>query len=233
MQHTEISVTRLVFWAVLILLEALVGSSIRRRDLSFLRNYLLIESGIGASLWILSRTIPPWPYFSAWCVGTILDEAAAAYLLGSIFARIRRGALPGREGLGILTWSTFLSLALGIYTSGLINLLAQSIWRLILSWDHAFWCAMCCMAAFLPFYVWRTFSTLRGLGTIFGTFAVFTVVHAGLFDLLVMRGKQGALVWLSDLTFLLCIAVWFFLSRAQPVAARAVSSQSLDPGFRG
>lgn len=221
MQHTLISPQRLTFWAILVFAQAALAVLVRRRDFAYLRNYLRFETAISGTLWIMSRTLPAWPYFYAWCVGEVLDQLAAAYLLYSIAVRIRRRASADRSGPAVLIAAAFVALVAGISTSGVARSLLAPSWQLVLSWDNAFWAAACLFVAFLPLYTWYGYSTMRGFRVVFASFAVYIVAHAGLFDLLIIKGREAGLVWTSDGIYAACICSWYFASRDRKAAVAA------------
>ncbi len=214
--HTQIDTVRLVFWAFLISAEYTIGLAASGSRQKYLRHYLLSEAMIGTSLWVLSRTIDAWAYFHCWCIGTILDDAASFYLAWSILSQVRVRAIPSRQSRAAIYLATLISFSIGIFTAGTGMTLLSPEWKTILSLDHAFWSGAACLVALTSLYAWLSLSPLpRRMTLTFADFALYNVIHSGLFDLMVLSGSANRFAWISDCVYVLSLLFWFVSTRIE------------------
>lgn len=217
MQHTRISTEDFAIWLAIIAAQWIAGIIIGGGELGLLRLFLFCEAAAGTVSAVLAKTIEAWAYFHSWLGSTILHEAFGAFLVLALINRVRARALPGRGSVIPVQLICGLSFAVGIYTSSfaLRSLEYMPEWRIILSWDHAFWWAMCCMVCCVPFYAICVGATIpRTIAIALAGFSLYAASNAGFLAMAIARHRTGRLAHLSDFATCLTLLFWIYASRS-------------------
>lgn len=210
--HTKISTAHYLFWIALICFQWALGFYLRDSGFLALRVFLLAEAALGTILLTLAKTLLAWPYFYAWIVASVMHEAISAFLLMAMVNAIRVRALPTRTSLLPIQIALLFSFAVAIYTSSIAlhSLAHLAPWRLILSWDHAFWYAMCCMLVFAPFYAVAIGATIpRHLAITLAGFGLYATSNTGALAIMIAKRTGGGFEYLSDFVYCISLVSWF------------------------
>lgn len=211
--HTRISTAEVCLWLVIILCQASISAFMRRR--SFLRVYLISEAALGAVLLSIAKGLGAWTYFYSWVAGCFVHEGLAAALLFSLIMAVRRRGLPGRTSALPVLLGAFACLTFGLYTAqSALVLYHNPTWRLLFSWEHAWWTAICCLSGLVPLYAWAISATIpRNIGLTLLGFGAHAIAQAGFLDLKIIQ--QRGFAHASDVVYLFTLAIWVYASRSQ------------------
>lgn len=214
--HTKIAAANYAFWILIIVAQGLLCLYLRDRRFSVLRFFLISEVAMGAGLATLAKTVGPWTYFYSWIGTTLLQEVVSAVLIFSIVNTVRKRALPSRILMLPLQIAVASSLGAGIYASSRIlrSMANMPSFRIINSWDHAFWYAACCMITFTPVYAWCVGATIpRHLALVLAGFSIYAASSAGLLAIVAIRHGAGMYGHLSDVCYCFSLLSWYLASR--------------------
>lgn len=206
--HTRMSTTDLLWWVVIIGLQACLAIS-NRHTLSSLRAFLVAESILSATLLAVAKIANPWHYFYSWIAGTVIHHGLCAFLMWSLFAVIRSRGLPTRQNRWPIALLGIVSLAAGIYFAiAAYGIIEPGAFRMVVPLDHGVAFSIGCMMAGLPFYmVYVSARIPRSLHMALAGFAIYEFAYAGLAGA-VISAHPRMLNHAVDLVYLLSLFLW-------------------------
>lgn len=206
--HTLMSTTDLLWWVVIICIQAFLAVS-NRHSLASLRAFLAAESIMGAILLAIARIAGPWTYFYSWAVGTIIHHGFCAFLMWSLFTVIRARGLPNRQNLWPPVLMGSASLLFGLYYASVsYTLICDSAYRLVMPMDLALSFGIGCMIAGLPFYALYVSAVVpRHINLVIAGLAIYEFSYAGLLGEAV-KAHPKALSHVVDFVYIISLFLW-------------------------